>query len=101
MQPWQRIPERLAAAGLTAADAMYQVWTVTPNGKVLGGAAATNAALTLIWWARPLTWLYHLPGMPWLQSKVYRWVASNRHRLPGGTTTCAVPNTPYEIRNSQ
>lgn len=92
MQPWQIIPERLAAAGLTPADAVYQVWTVSPDGKVLGGAAAVNATLTLIPWARPLTWLYHLPGMPWLQNKLYRWIANNRHHLPGGTAACQIEN---------
>ena len=94
------IPERLAAAGLTAEDAMYQVWSVALDGTVLGGAAATNAALALIWWARPLTWLYHLPAMPRLQNKLYRWVANNRYRLPGGTPSCAIPDTQYEIRNT-
>lgn len=93
VQPWQFIPERLAAAGLTAEDAMYQVWTVTADGTVRGGAAATNAALALIWWARPLTWLYHLPGIPWLEEKIYRWVADNRYRMPGGTAACQIENT--------
>jgi predicted DCC family thiol-disulfide oxidoreductase YuxK len=87
------IPERLAAAGLTPEDALYQVWTVTPNGRVLGGSAAANAALALIWWAWPLTWLYRLPGMRPLQDKLYRWVANNRYRMPGGTAACQIENT--------
>jgi predicted DCC family thiol-disulfide oxidoreductase YuxK len=99
VQPWQMIPTRLAAAGLTAEDGMYQVWTVAPDGTVLGGPAAVNAALALIWWARPLTWLYRLPGMPWLENKVYRWVANNRYRMPGGTAECSIAQT-QQVRSS-
>jgi predicted DCC family thiol-disulfide oxidoreductase YuxK len=95
------IPERLAAAGLTAEDDMYQVWTLTPDGRVLGGTTAVNAALALILWARPLTWLYRLPGMRPLEDKLYRWVADNRYRMPGGSAACAVPNPQSEIRNTQ
>ena len=58
------------------------------------------AALALIWWARPFTWLYRLPGMRWIEEKVYRWIANNRYRMPGSTAACAVPNTPDEIRNT-
>jgi predicted DCC family thiol-disulfide oxidoreductase YuxK len=97
VQPWQLIPERLAAAGLTAEDGMYQVWSVTADGVVQGGAAAVNAALAFIWWAKPLTWLYHLPGMKWIEGKVYRWVADNRYKMPGGTAECAVPNKEYKL----
>lgn len=31
-----------------------------------------------------------LPGIDWLAAVVYRWVARNRHRLPGGTKACSV-----------
>ena len=92
-QPWQQIPERLASLGLNTEDAMAQVWFVTAGGRLYGGAAAVNEALRLVWWARPLTYLYRLPGIRQLEDKVYRWVAANRYRLPGGTASCAIDRT--------
>lgn len=67
---------------------MTQVWFVSPDGRLRGGAAAVNGALAYVWWARPLTWLYPLPGIKQLQERVYRWVTVNRHRLPGGSAQC-------------
>jgi predicted DCC family thiol-disulfide oxidoreductase YuxK len=91
IQPWQAIPERMAAAGLSPEDGTTQVWYVAPDGRLSGGAAATNAALALVWWLRPLTWLYRLPGLRQIEDRVYRWVADNRYRMPGSTAACAVP----------
>lgn len=89
--PWQNIPDTLQDLGLTAADGMEQVWFVDENGRLTGGAEAVNAVLRLVWWARPFTYLYYLPLMPQLQGKLYRWVAANRTRLPGGTPQCQPP----------
>lgn len=74
--------------GLTPADGQAQVWFVARNGRLFGGAEAINRALRLVWWAKPFTYLYPLPGIRQLQNYIYRWVAANRHRLPGATTTC-------------
>jgi len=41
------------------------------------------------WWV--LGALLRVPGIHWLSGVVYRWVAANRHRLPGGTAACALP----------
>ena len=35
--------------------------------------------------------LMQLPPFSWLASVAYRLVAANRHRLPGGTSACALP----------
>lgn len=72
---------------------MTQVWFVSTKGRLYGGAAAINQALKLVWWARPLTLLYRLPGIRQLEDRVYRWVAQNRYRLPGSTATCAIDST--------
>lgn len=40
---------------------------------------------------RPLGALILLPGVNALAGVVYRWVAANRHRLPGGTPACSLP----------
>ncbi len=89
--PWQAIPAQLDALGLTTVDAMTQVWFVDEKG-LCGGAAAVNAALTFVWWARPFTFLYPLPGIRQLQNRLYRWIAANRHRLPGSTPQCRLDN---------
>ena len=35
--------------------------------------------------------LMRVPGLHWLSGVVYRCVARNRYRLPGGTAACALP----------
>lgn len=84
------IPKIMAAQGLTAEDGMRQVWFVAEDGRLTGGAAAVNEALSVVWWARPFTKLTHLPGMQPLQDRFYRWVADNRARLPGGSAQCVM-----------
>lgn len=85
---WQDIPQQMQELGLTNADGMDQAWFVDENGRLTGGAAAVNAVLSSIWWARPFTWLVRLPFIRQIENKVYRWVADNRTRLPGSTPQC-------------
>lgn len=40
---------------------------------------------------RPLGAVILVPGVNALAGVVYRWVARNRHRLPGGTPACSLP----------
>ena len=94
--PWQNIPETLKNLGLTTEDVMTQVWFVSENGRLYGAAEAVNRSLWSVWWLRPLTRLYYLPGLRQLEEWIYRWVARNRHRLPGGAATCALPNPKTE-----
>lgn len=88
--PWQYAD--LAALGTTEERARREVLWVTPDGTVEGGAAAFAS------------WLRYrgagfgvagramdLPGVRVLAAAVYRLVARNRQRLPGGTPTCALP----------
>jgi predicted DCC family thiol-disulfide oxidoreductase YuxK len=89
-QPWQHIPQQLAALGLTDEDGMTQVWFVDENGRLTGGAEAVNEVMKRVWWLRAFTFLYKLPGLKQLQSHAYRWVANNRYRLPGGTAACVI-----------
>ncbi|MCI0579147.1 MAG: DUF393 domain-containing protein, partial [Chloroflexi bacterium] len=98
-RPWQRIPERMNSLGLTAEDGMAQVWFVDAAGRLSGGAAAVNEALRLVWWARPLTWLYHLPGVPRLEDRLYRWIAANRNHLPGGTAACRIEPAADQVKH--
>ena len=85
------MPERMAQLSLTAADGMEQVWFVDENGRLTGGAAAANQAMKHCWWAKPLTFLYPIPGIKQLEEKTYRWIADNRDRMPGSTAACTLP----------
>lgn len=40
----------------------------------------------MVWWLPG--WVLMLPGVRVVASRVYAWVARNRHRLPGGTPAC-------------
>lgn len=42
-------------------------------------------------WIRAVGTLIGVPPLSWLAAGVYRWVALNRHRLPGGTAACQLP----------
>ena len=88
----QFIPERMSELELTMEDGLTQVWFVTADGRLTGGAEAANLAMRYVWWAWPFTFLYYLPGIQQLQDAIYRWVANNRHRMPGSTDACAIPN---------
>ena len=82
----------LAALGVTADRAQQEVLWVDADGTVSGGAAAVARLLR----AAGLPWsalgvLISLPPLRWVAPPVYRLVAANRHRLPGGTPACRVP----------
>jgi predicted DCC family thiol-disulfide oxidoreductase YuxK len=94
LKGWQFIPDQMAALGLTAEDGMYQAWFVDAHGRLTGGAEAINQALRYVWWAKPFSYLYPLPGIRQLEDYAYRWVANNRHRLPGSTDACAINKPP-------
>ena len=91
IKSWQTIPEQMTILGLTSEDGLTQAWFVTPTGKLYGGAAAVNHAMRYVWWAKPFSYLYLLPGIRQLQDWVYRWIADHRYQLPGSTEACALP----------
>jgi len=64
---------------------------VESDGSVSSGHEAIAAVLSTagrIW--RIIARAILLPGVSWLAAKIYRLVANNRYRLPGGTPACAV-----------
>ncbi len=81
--PWQGAD--LAAVGTTAARAQREVLWVPRTGEVVGGARAVAAALRAAGsgWA-VLGRLLQVPPVGLLADVVYRVVAANRMRLPGG-----------------
>ncbi len=91
--PWQFAD--LDALGVTEQRARYELLWVTPGGVVHGGADAVARLLLSAGrgWA-PLGAALTLPPLRWIAHGVYRLVADNRQRLPGGTAACAVRREP-------
>jgi predicted DCC family thiol-disulfide oxidoreductase YuxK len=82
----------LAALGTTAERAERELLWVHPSGRIDGGADAVAALLVGSgqgW--RLLGRLMQLPVLDWVARGIYRLIAANRHRLPGGTPACALP----------
>lgn len=88
--PWQFTD--LEALGTSAKRAQREVLLVTPDGEVFGGARAF--AHWLQFSRKPfaiLGYLMELPPIRQLGAVVYRLVANNRQRMPGGSPACALP----------
>jgi predicted DCC family thiol-disulfide oxidoreductase YuxK len=82
----------LDGLGVTQERAEHELLWITPAGAVHGGAQAVAKALMngRRGWA-PLGALLMLPPVRQLAHGVYRLVADNRARMPGGTAACALP----------
>ena len=88
--PWQFTD--LAALGTTAERAQREVLWISTDCTIYGGAAAFAAWLTFRGGAyRAVGRLIGLPGVRGLAAAVYRLIANNRHRMPGGSPACALP----------
>ena len=90
--PWQWLD--LDAIGLTRADVDQYAWVITPTRRY-PGHLALSALLRMqhgFGW-RLAGWLVATPPVSWVAAIGYRWVAANRHRLPGGTPACALPRS--------
>lgn len=91
--PWQRA--ELDAVGLTAEQCAEAVQWARPGARPKAGPEAIARLLRAstgwlgLWKLAGL--ILSLPPARWLAWPVYRWVARNRHRLPGGTAACALP----------
>ena len=88
--PWQFTD--LAELGTTADRARQEALWVTPGGEVFGGAEAFAR------WLRFRGGGYAVPGrlmeapvLRTLFAAVYRLIAQNRDRMPGGSPACALP----------
>ena len=81
--------------GLSADDVRSQIWLAqkTPATPVaLGGHLADGAILKLqpSFWLRALGWLTSTPPTSLVASLLYKLIAANRHRLPGGSRACRI-----------
>ncbi|HEX5945454.1 MAG TPA: DUF393 domain-containing protein [Acidimicrobiales bacterium] len=106
VQAWQFAD--LDALGVTQAEAEDAVIWVPAGDGAAGSAAPTKAGPEAIarllieagsFW-RPLGWVLDLPPVRWAAWPIYRLISRNRHRLPGGTATCSLPQAERDRRRS-
>lgn len=89
VEPWQRLD--LPGLGLTEEQCEQAVQWVGPDGAIASAEGAVGAALVHaggVW--RWLGRLLLAPGVRSVAGLVYRWVARNRSKLPGGTPACSI-----------
>jgi predicted DCC family thiol-disulfide oxidoreductase YuxK len=67
-----------ALLGLPKSELLRELRFLLSDGSQYGGADAVLAVARKIWWARPLVWLAHIPGMTDALRRGYRWVAAQR-----------------------
>ena len=82
----------LPSLGLTAAECEAAVQWVEPDGRTSAAHLAVGDLLKASgrrW--RPLAFLAQTRPFSWVASAAYKWIAKNRHRLPGGTPACSMP----------
>lgn len=92
VEPWQFTD--LAAYGTDAERAVRELLWVDATGRIYGGAQAFAQWLIHSgggW--RVLGTAVTLPPVRWIAAGVYRLIANNRQRMPGGTPACALPPT--------
>ena len=84
----------IGALGLTQAQCEEAVQWIGPDGK---HASAQHAvAATLVHGGKGWMLLGRflmIPGVSHLAGVIYRLIARNRHRMPGGTAECSLPQS--------
>ncbi|WP_304452137.1 thiol-disulfide oxidoreductase DCC family protein [Nocardiopsis sp. YSL2] len=85
---WQR--SDLPRFGLTPAQADDRAWVVLTDGSLLSGGDAVAHVLLCSPRGRLIGRALRLPLLRAANRAAYRWVAAHRHRLPGGTASCAL-----------
>jgi predicted DCC family thiol-disulfide oxidoreductase YuxK len=91
--PWQFAD--LEALGVSQDDAEAAVQWIEPRldrpAHVAGQAAITRLLVDAGSYWRTLGWLLDRRPVRWIAGRTYRLIARNRHRLPGGTAACRLP----------
>lgn len=87
---WQETD--LELFGTDESRATREMLWVRRDGRVTGGAMAFADLFRHLGgpWRVPDV-LLRTPPTRWIAAGVYRVIAHNRHRMPGGTAACAVP----------
>ena len=87
--------------GLTIEQVKTQIWMANEGpGKTLPQGGHLAAGEILLMQRNPfykvLGWFVKTPPTSLLADAVYRWVAKNRHRLPGGSRQCKLEDNYFE-----
>ena len=87
--------------GLTIEQVKTQIWLVAQSPdqtKPKGGHLAAGEILLMQKnpFYKVLGWLIKTPPTSLLADVVYRWVAKNRHRMPGGSRQCKLEDNYFE-----
>jgi predicted DCC family thiol-disulfide oxidoreductase YuxK len=87
--------------GLTSEQVRSKIWLVeaqNPSVRALGGHLAAGEILrgqsSLFF--RALGWLISTPPTSLIADLVYRFIAANRHLMPGGTRQCKIEDNYFE-----
>jgi predicted DCC family thiol-disulfide oxidoreductase YuxK len=87
----------LTELGVTARQASDAVQWVDLDATVRSGheaLAATLGTAGAAW--KLIARVLLLPGISWTAAKIYRLVADNRYRLPGGTPACTADSKDHD-----
>ena len=97
VRPWQRIPD-LASYRLSTRDVSAAAYWIDAKGRTHRAHFAVAEAFRTIggiWWL--VGTLMRVPPFSWIAEVAYDVVARNRHRLPGGTPACQLPDPPKTV----
>jgi predicted DCC family thiol-disulfide oxidoreductase YuxK len=84
-------PRVSALLGISGRDLLRELRFVLSDGRQYGGADAVLAVAREIWWARPLLWAAHLPGIYGVLRASYHRFASQRHCAAAECAAAGVP----------
>ncbi|WP_100444949.1 thiol-disulfide oxidoreductase DCC family protein [Glycomyces xiaoerkulensis] len=87
--PWQRAD--LDRLGVAPADAEDAVMWVEPRFHRSGPDAIAVLLRRAQWYWKPLGWIASLAPVSRIAWPLYRLISRNRHRMPGGTPACSLP----------
>jgi predicted DCC family thiol-disulfide oxidoreductase YuxK len=97
--PWQFAD--LDALGVPQADAEAAViWVAAGHPPVAGPVAIARLLVDAGSFWRPLGWVLDLAPVRWVAWPVYRLISRNRHRMPGGTAACSLPQAERDRQRS-
>lgn len=92
--PWQFAD--LGALGLTQQQCVTALQFVDDGKTVSAHLAVAEVLKRSGPLLKPVGWVMTVPPISWVAAVVYRAVAANRQRLPGGTAACALPHQQAE-----
>lgn len=69
--------------GLAPEELMREMKLLSADGRLTGGVEAFIEIGRAILWARPMTWVFHVPGFRALAAAGYAKFAARRHCIGG------------------